>query len=344
MIKKITFIVLYPLSVLYNLVTSIRNLLFDVKVFKAFQSQTFAIGVGNLTVGGTGKTPVIDFLIGLLKSHQVAVLSRGYGRKTRGFIQITEASGPAEVGDEPKMLFDRHWNNAKFFVGEERAPAVKNITDLYPETRLLLLDDVYQHRYFKPQLMILLCDYNRPFYKDYLLPAGRLRESRSGAERADIILVTKCPIFSNNSEKRQIEKEIRKYSDPEARIYFSSFISGTPLNTKGKTLQTHQKVVLISGLAQNQNFYNTVSTSYTIEKHFAFPDHYSYTAADIEKVQTQYPQAPIITTEKDLVKIKATRSGSLPDSLYFVPLTLAIEEEEAFVSDLLTSFMRYAGN
>ncbi len=341
MIKKIVFVLLYPFAVLYNLITSIRNLLFDLKLFKSFEPDVFSVGVGNLTVGGTGKTPVTDFLISFLSENKVGVISRGYGRSTRGFIELKEASPAAEVGDEPKMLFDRHRNSTKFFVSESRVGGYLKAVSQYPETNLFIFDDVYQHRHFKPQLMILLNDYNRPFYKDSLLPAGRLREGRSGAKRADIILITKCPKFSENSEKRQIVDEIRKYASETASIYFSHFISGDPVNMNGHKLALKQKIVLISGIAQNDQFYRDVAQKYEIIHHYAYADHYQYTRDDLEKMPNEHPALPVVTTEKDFVKIRDIAPPTFLDKLYFVPLSLKIDKEEDFKSEVLTSFMNH---
>lgn len=341
MIKKIVFVLLYPFSVLYNLITSIRNLLFDLKIIKSFEPDVFSVGVGNLTVGGTGKTPVTDFLIGFLNDNRTAVISRGYGRSTRGFIELKEDLTASEVGDEPKMLFERHRNSTKFFVSESRVAGYQRAVSEYPETNLFVFDDVFQHRHFRPQLMIMLNDYNRPFYNDVLLPSGRLRESRSGAERADIILVTKCPIFSENSEKRQIADEIRKYTSDKTSIYFSHFIPGDPVNKNGLVLDSEQKIILMSGIARNDQFCKDLAQKYEIIEHFAYGDHYQYTTTDLKKILNVYPDLPIVTTEKDFVKIRDIAGGSFMKNLYFVPLTLKIDQEESFKSEVLTSFMNH---
>ncbi len=342
MIKKLFFLLLFPFALLYDLVTSIRNLLFDVKIIRSFSPPVFSVGVGNLTVGGTGKTPVSALLIEILEKYHPAVLSRGYGRTTRGFLEIADGMGPDTVGDEPKMLFDRYHATARFFVGEKRKDAAGKIMTFYPETTLLILDDVYQHRYINPALKILLCDYNRPFYRDYLLPAGRLREARRGAGRADIILVTKCPEFSNNSERNLIEHELRKYIRKDASVYFARFKPSSPVSLTGKILGSGAEVVLVSAIAGNKRFLEETSAIYPVHHHFSFPDHYTYTRADLDKILGEAVARPLITTEKDMVKIKPLLSDAERERLYIIPVRVEIERSEAFEKEVLTSFMRFS--
>ena len=185
---------LYPFSLLYGLITDFRNVLFD----KGFKSQTGfdipIINVGNLTVGGTGKSPQIEYLIRLLAdTYQVASLSRGYGRKTKGYILADEHANAEQIGDEPMQFFQKFGSKISVVVSEKRVEGVQQLLQEKPTTELILLDDAYQHRYITPSFNILLMDYHRPFYEDLTFPAGRLRERRRGANRADCIVVSKCP-------------------------------------------------------------------------------------------------------------------------------------------------------
>ena len=199
---------LFPFSLLYKGITSLRNLLFDFKILPSFQPPLPTIGVGNLTMGGTGKTPIIDYLISILSSPRIGVISRGYGRKTKGFIALDSESKPENVGDEPFMLSKMN-PGVNFFVSENRVEGYKKATDAVKDLGIILFDDVFQHRYVKAKINILLCDYNRPFYEDYVLPTGLLRESRFGAKRADVIIVTKCPETISESQKMRLGEKLQ---------------------------------------------------------------------------------------------------------------------------------------
>ncbi|MCL4162822.1 UNVERIFIED_CONTAM: hypothetical protein GTU68_021639, partial [Idotea baltica] len=182
----------------------------------------FVISVGNLTVGGTGKTPFVELLIRALESkYNIAVLSRGYKRKTKGFRLANENDNASSLGDEPFQYYVKYGKKSMVVVGEDRALAIQKIISHNPPNEIVILDDAYQHRRVKPQLNILLNDFNRPFYKDYVLPAGRLRESRKHANRADIIIVTKCPKGLNSMEMEGIERQIKRYSQPQVPIFFT---------------------------------------------------------------------------------------------------------------------------
>ncbi|WP_332367845.1 tetraacyldisaccharide 4'-kinase [Spirosoma telluris] len=189
---------LLPLSGLYGLVLDVRNWLYDSYLLKSIRPSVYSIGVGNLTVGGTGKTPMIEFLIkryAFLVTNRLAetaTLSRGYGRLTRGFRNANDTDTAETIGDEPLQLYRKFGTHVRVCVGERRADAIQKIQEIHPETKRILLDDAFQHRAVRPHLNILLMDYNRPFYDDYPFPAGRLRERRKGANRADVVVVTKC--------------------------------------------------------------------------------------------------------------------------------------------------------
>ena len=202
---------LYPFTLLYGTITDFRNHLYNMGQRPSIQFDTNVINVGNLTVGGTGKTPHVEYLIRLLHSqYKVATLSRGYGRKTKGFILANDEATAESIGDEPLQFYKKFKNECVVSVGEERALAIPHILTEHPETQVVLLDDAYQHRAVTPSFNILLTDYNRLFYQDYPFPSGRLRERRKGAKRANAVIVTKCPDDLSSSAQQAIEQQIRK--------------------------------------------------------------------------------------------------------------------------------------
>jgi tetraacyldisaccharide 4'-kinase len=291
----------YPLHLVYKGITSFRNFLFDQGLLKEFHPEVPTIGVGNLTVGGTGKTPMVDFLLDLLSDRNLGVISRGYGRRTKGFLEIQPSSTAEEVGDEPRMLADKH-PEVRFFVSEDRVNGIRRAQELYSDINAFIFDDVYQHRYVKPDFLILLSDFNRPFYKDHVLPYGRLRESRKGADRADVVIITKCPLDLSDFEKAEIEKEVRKYST--APVFFAPYLIQVPQNGKGQLLERGTKVVLLSAIAENKKFFEQQSKNYEIIRHYAFRDHYKIPQAKIKEILSTHKDLAILTTEKDWVKIK----------------------------------------
>lgn len=335
--------ILYPFAVLYDAVTSVRNLLFDKKIFKSIAFEVSSVGVGNLNVGGSGKTPMIEYLIRLLSdNYQIATLSRGYKRTTKGYLMANDNTTTAEIGDEPSQFYFKYGKRISVAVGEERVLAIPAILSDKPETDMILLDDVYQHRHVKPKVLILLSTYQQPFYHDLLLPSGRLRESRRGAERADIIIVTKCPQQLDHKEKDEIRAAIAAYNN-KAPVFFTSIVYGTPLSYFGDTsLVEKQEVVLLSGLANADLFETYASTKYRLIRHFRYQDHYDYTRADIDRVQkfvknnAEKNQPVILTTEKDIVKLRHFDWTGF--SLVYLPIEIIFQEDEdQFKDNILSS-------
>jgi tetraacyldisaccharide 4'-kinase len=294
---------LLPFSLIYKGITSLRNLLFELKVLPTFEPNIPTIGVGNLTVGGTGKTPIIDYLISFFPNNKIGIISRGYGRKTKGFLQINSKSSSKEVGDEPFMLFCKNSDKA-FFVSEDRVEGLKKALVIEPNLDIILFDDVFQHRYLKPKINILLCDYSRPFFEDYIIPTGLLRESKSGAKRADIIIVTKCPVNISETERGLWADRIRKYTKKNTPTYFAVFQSLPPSNIENAILTKKSKVVLISGLANNKGFKSGLEQHFEIEKHFTYKDHHDFSKEEVADILSFFPNSNFVCTEKDYVKIK----------------------------------------
>ncbi len=294
---------LLPLAWLYNLGTGLRNHLFNIGHFHSFQFETVVISVGNLNVGGSGKTPMIEYLVRLLSpKYKLAVLSRGYGRATSGYRLAGEKDNAQSIGDEPFQMYLKYGDKTKVVVGEERALAIPTILNDCPDVQVILLDDAYQHRTVVPHFSILLTEYSKPFYKDMLLPFGRLRESRKGARRADVVVFTKCPENLSVSEMEMMKTEVKKYS--QKHVYFS-FIRYQQIVPFDGISTLKKKAILVSGIARSSLLERYVSENFELVKHFDFQDHHHYSTEEIKKIQSLAIKhdAIIITTEKDKSKL-----------------------------------------
>lgn len=298
---------LLPFAWLYNLITRVRNYLFDIGHKKSFEFNTVVISVGNLNVGGSGKTPMIEYLIRLLTPHyKVATLSRGYRRKTTGYRTATVDDTARSIGDEPFQMFRKFGELVVVAVGEERALAIPSILLEHPEVQIILLDDAFQHRSVVPQFSILVTDMAKPFYKDFLLPFGMLRESRIGAGRADAIVVTKCKNLTT-----AIEQEIREGIVKRAGkkpVFFSRLMYKIPLAINHE-VPIAKRVILVSGIGNSNSLEEFVKSQYELVRHFRFPDHHVYTTQNLETIHNfarDNQVECIVTTEKDMVKLIAT--------------------------------------
>lgn len=322
-------ILLFPFAVLYNIVTRLRNHAYDTGRKPSVQFDDVAvIGVGNLTVGGTGKTPMVEHLIRTLgPSYRLATLSRGYGRRTKGFRLATPQDTAATLGDEPLQIYRKFGHQVTVAVGEDRAFAIPHILQEHVDTQVVLMDDAFQHRRVRPLVNILLSDYSRPFYHDLLLPAGRLRESRSGAKRSQAIVVTKCPHAIQNDEMMAIEHNIRQYSP--APVFFTTIRYGNPVPFGGyfkdADATPNDNIILVTGIAQTKPLVEYVQKSYTLADHVALPDHHLYTRADLERLLVRVQETPavsILTTEKDSVKLIAAHLADLAVRLplFYLPM------------------------
>lgn len=335
---------LTPLSWLYGLGVGIRNILFECGLLRSESFNMPVISVGNITVGGTGKTPHTEYLIRLLSpTLQVAVLSRGYKRKSSGFRLADDNTPMREIGDEPYQMKHKY-PNIHMAVDKNRRRGIKRLCDssLQPPTDVVLLDDAYQHRYVTPGISILLMDYHRLIYFDKLLPAGRLREPKSSSQRADMVIVTKCPDYITPMEKHGIARSLGM--QPWQRLYFTCFKYGKLTSlTDGTTIPLEAlgsgqyKVILLSGIASPQQL------EYDLEKfcqfeaiHFA--DHHNFTDKDLKKVKNKVDaisepgkQTIIITTEKDAVRLRPL--PNLP--IYALPI------EVQFMDDKTEDFNQY---
>lgn len=339
---------LLPFSFLFRLITACRNLLFERGILKSFKSPIPTLVVGNLSVGGTGKTPMVEFLIKNLRSEVfLAALSRGYGRKTKGFIQATVDSTAEQLGDEPLQIFNKFQTEIPVFVGEDRVNALNQIRNIAEEIGLVILDDAFQHRRLSPDFKILLTPYNKPFFQDHILPAGRLRESRNGALRADLIVVTKCPEDLPPQVKMEYREQIAKYSSDQVPVYFSSIGYGEPYPIVGLAQEMNATVILISGLADDRLFVEFCQRSFKVVEKFSFGDHHDYTREDAQRILQSrdrfVSEKPVIlTTEKDADKLKfLAKQGllkeipifALPIQVVFVP-----HEQESLLRHIREKF------
>ena len=256
----------------------------------------------------------------------LATLSRGYGRKTTGFRVATAADTADTIGDEPLQLYRKFTPAVRVCVGEQRVEAIKALLERYPETKRVLLDDAFQHRPLAPHVSILLMDYNRPFYEDLPFPGGRLRERRKGARRADVVVVTKCPLTLPLTEQEHIANRIRPYVRPETPLFFAGLAYDAPVSfATGQPVTNLRSVVLVSGLANATPLEQYVRQQYHLVRHIRFADHYPYTRPTLEKLANDLPaDTVLLTTEKDWVKLDAllTPAERATWPLYYLPVSM----------------------
>ena len=331
MSSVLTFLLL-PFSWLYAAAMAVRNWLYDAG-WKA--SEAFAVpllNVGNLRVGGTGKTPHVSWLVEelLRQGHRPAILSRGYGRHTRGPRLAGPHDSAATVGDEPWQYFAQFAvRNVPIAVAEARRLGVRLLLQAHPEITVIVLDDAYQHRAVRPALNVLLTELARPFYEDEVLPAGRLRESRYGARRADVVIVTKCPAQLTNAEQAAVIQCVRTYSRPAVPVLFSAYDYGTPhaLRAALGSLPAAGPALLLTGIAQPSPLREYLeSQGYQMQHHAVFPDHHTFLPANLAALREHWqPGWPIFTTEKDATRLQDPALGAalagLP--LYTIPVRVA---------------------
>jgi tetraacyldisaccharide 4'-kinase len=328
-------ILLYPLSLIYGAVTGIRNFLYNTRVLKHYEFRLPLICVGNITVGGTGKTPHTEYLVELLgKKFRVATLSRGYLRKSIGFRIAEESDTINEIGDEPLQIY-RKFPGITVAVDRDRVNGVNSLLKEKPETEVIILDDGFQHRRITPGLVILLTDFGRLMINDHLLPYGRLRESISNMNRADIILVTKSPENISPIQRRIIVKEINKA--PYQNLFFTSFEYKDPVPVFAQQMERRLSlitlnkqtsgIVLLTGIANPDPFKEYLERYFKEIIHISFPDHHKFTEKDVGKVSEAFHnlvsrQKFIITTEKDAVRLREFTNIAelIRSSAYYIPI------------------------
>jgi tetraacyldisaccharide 4'-kinase len=327
---------LAPAAFLFHGITAARNFLFDRGLIRSQKSPIPTLVVGNLSVGGTGKTPWVEFLVRQLRDEvALATLSRGYGRKTTGFGQVLPTSTAAEVGDEPLQLYTNFNGAVPVFVGEDRVGVTQKIKQVLPNLQLLILDDAFQHRQLNPDFRIILTPYDSLFSKDYLLPMGRLRESRAGAKRADVVVVTKCPSELSLDEKNKLAGELAPYLNSEADLFFSSLTYGKPYQVSGPKQTDFTTVIALAGLADNAPFFAHCKQQFSVVDTFSFADHYAYNPEDAVRIlevlgQEKGRNAVLLTTEKDAVKLKSLAATEMWSKIpiFALPIQVALDPSQ----------------
>ena len=347
---------LYPLSLIYGAVTGFRNFLYNSEVLKSHEFNFPVICVGNITAGGTGKTPHCEYIIDLLKDKfNVSLLSRGYKRKSSGFLIATPGLGPSDIGDEPMQIFSK-FPDITVAVDSDRVNGVNSILRERPQTKVVILDDGFQHRNIKPGFTILLTDYSRLMIHDNMLPYGNLRECVSNMSRADIILITKTPPDLSPIQRRIIVKEINK--SPWQNLYFTSLVYKDPLpvfsgtETGADILKKGNKedrgIILVTGIARAELFKEYVSQFAGELIHIPFPDHHDFSAGDIKAIAEAFTSLQkshkyIITTEKDAVRLREFTNFAEPlrSSFFYIPTGISfLNDDTNEFNNLITEYVR----
>ncbi len=329
--------ILFPFALLFDLITKFRNFLFDRKIKKSTKFEANIVLIGNLAIGGTGKTPMVDFLIRYFHENgkKVATMSRGYGRKTYGFRLAGSMENADTLGDEPYMYHAKYRGAVAVAVGGDRDLAIAELLARKPETEVILMDDGFQNRGVKPSLSIVLSTYDNLFTKDFVLPSGRLRESRRGASRADIVIVTKCPEYLNDADMASTRMKINVYTD--AQIFFMTTIYEPLLPIFDNNLPLNNKVVAISGMANPEPFEKHLRSQYSVKLAHNYRDHYRYSLQDVKDIASELKEGiSMICTEKDKVKLQVFEI-LMGHSCYYQPISMRFLRDEALFFELLES-------
>ena len=312
---------LFPFAVFYGWITWFRNLLYDAGIFKSDSFDLPVIAVGNLSVGGTGKTPMIEYLIRLLsEKYEIATLSRGYKRQSEGFVLADVNATAAVLGDEP-FQFHQKFPNIAVAVDANRKNGIEKLISL-KKPDIILLDDAFQHRKVKAGFYILLTAYGDLFSDDFMLPTGNLREARSGVKRANIVIVTKCPPTISEAEQQQIKQKLQTRQP----VYFTSiayddFIYSEDTKRAVSEITPSEKI-LVAGIAKPEPFFSYLKSK--ADATLTFPDHHHFTEKDIRTISEKARGRAIITTEKDYVRLKGQFRAS---QLFYLPI------KTSFISD-----------
>ena len=317
---------LYPLSLIYNLYTSFRNFLFDLGIIDSIEYKIPTIGIGNLSTGGTGKSIVVDYIIGKFKNkNKITTLSRGYNRNTKGFIQASNMSTAYEIGDEPFQFYSKH-PEINVVVCEDRRKGMNIILKNLPDTDLCIWDDIFQHRFVKPGLMILTTTFQYPFYKDEILPVGNLRENISSAKRADLIVVTKCP--DNLSQKDKISFLESLNPNDNQKVFFSSltYMQKIKSDSEEVDIDVLEDVdfILVTGIADSSYLVNFLKNKALTFKHLKYSDHYNFNKSSIDKITGLSLNKIILTTEKDFGRLRPKINNR---DIYYIEVGLKFPKE-----------------
>ena len=333
---------LLPFSLLYGMVMWFRNKCFDLGFFKSHLFNIPLISVGNISAGGTGKTPHVEYIIRLLNDFpSKAILSRGYGRKTKGFQSVVATSKAIQVGDEP-LQYAQKFKDVSIAVQEDRVRAIKKLIN--EGVGLIVLDDAFQHRWVRPGLNILLTTYANLYINDFLLPVGRLREGKFSVLRADVIIVTKTPKALLPVDKKRLIEQISPW--PHQQLCFSYYDYSHPVNIFNKEEEPleEQQILLLTGIADAQSIKDYLMGKVEVVKHLEYKDHHTYSLKDVEKIKEAWEEVKsskklILTTEKDAVRLQEFKEELQGLSICYLPVEVSFHEGEKF-NDLVLSYVR----
>jgi tetraacyldisaccharide 4'-kinase len=319
-------VLLLPFAFLFGLIVIIRNWLYDKNIFKSTSFGLPLICVGNLSVGGTGKSPMVEYLVSHLKNNfKIATLSRGYKRKTRGYALASEKTTALDIGDEP-MAFHRKFQDIPVAVGEERIVAIPQLLHDRPETQAIILDDAFQHRTIKPGLNILLTEFSNLFTRDFFLPTGDLRDQQGSYKRADIMVVTKCKPDLTEDEKQEIIREIRPLD--HQKVFFTTIAYGTPYHLTHqnfKIIDENTEVLLVTGIANPRPLKKYLEERINTYFMMHYNDHHIFLIDDLKDIRKRFEgiQAEnkiILTTEKDAMRLLKFEQEINGMPFYVIPI------------------------
>ena len=355
--KTILYIILFPFSIIYGTILFIRNLCYDWNLFKTTSFDFPVIVVGNLNIGGVGKTPHVEYIIRLLsKKNKVATLSRGYKRNTSGYILANYQSSISDIGDEP-LQYKKKFKNTPVAVDENRVRGIQNLKNQHSELNCIILDDAFQHRSVNAGINILVTDYNNLYINDSVLPGGRLREWKSGMKRAQIIIVSKCPTNLSSAKQKEIISQITP--KPYQQIYFSTIKYGEyiPVNNLSKKITSKildiDSALIITGISNPYPFLNEINSKFKKTKHIDFPDHHQFSKTDIKKIKKEYDKFVgnskiVITTEKDYMRLSSPEILDELDEIpiFYLPIEITFlgKSKEEFDHQLINYTTANSGN
>ncbi len=324
----------FPFVPVYYAVTWVRNTCYEFGIKKSVSFDFPVICVGNLSVGGTGKTPMIEYLIELFKDdYKIATLSRGYKRKSKGFQLANNKSSAESIGDEPFQFYSKYKNEIQVAVDSNRVHGINSLKSVETSPEVILLDDAFQHRKVKAGFNLLLTTYDNLYINDFLLPAGNLRESKHGAQRADFIIVTKCPLELKQAEKDTLISAIKPLQ--HQHVFFSSinYSDVVKSSSESKNLDDIFSFTLVTGIANANPLVEYLRNRNLKFEHLNFQDHYDFTLKDVEEISKNNL---IITTEKDYMRLQ--KFESLKGKLFYLPIHVVIDNSEKF-NDLIKRFV-----
>lgn len=345
-------ILLFPFAVIYGIITSFRNLLYDWNILKSKSFDVHTICVGNLAVGGTGKTPHVEYLIKLLQNEfKIATLSRGYKRKTTGFIHADENSTALDIGDEPLQYKTKH-PTLDVCVDANRVNGVKKILSFHEPPKVIILDDAFQHRALNSELKIVVSEYSNLFLNDCMLPAGTLRESKNGIKRADIIIISKTPDKTTAIEIRNVIKDLKPLAHQQLFFTWLKYGELAGFQNPSETIDTlndlfRYRVILFTGIGNPTPMVTYVKEYAAEVKHISFPDHHQFTIQDIADIRAELDAFEggnkiVVTTEKDAMRLKGSDLQDIANTLplYVLPIEVDFKDKTQEFNETIINYVR----